>query len=63
MAVSKSSAYFFRLNSFQLLAVITGVGPEVLVTVEDIEDLDLHIGQLTGHEENYVSIGYIGESL
>jgi len=40
--------------------MITGAGPEVLVTVEDIEDLDLHIGQLAGHEENYVSIGYMG---
>ena len=47
---------FFPQNSFQLLAMITGAGPEVLITVEDIEDLDLHIGQLTGHVENYVSI-------
>jgi hypothetical protein len=40
--------------------VIAGVGFEIFVTVKNIEDLDLHVGQITGHEEYYVLAGYKG---
>jgi hypothetical protein len=42
--------------------VIPGTGPEVLVAVEDIEDLDLHIGQLAGHDRWFALNCYIGEA-
>jgi len=29
--------------------VIPGVNFEIFVTVEDVESLDLHAGQITGH--------------
>ena len=42
--------------------MIPGTGPEVLVAVEDIEDLDLHIGQLAGHNRWFALNCYIGEA-
>ena len=42
--------------------MIAGVGFEIFVTVENIEDLNLHVGQITGHDEEFVLICYIGES-
>jgi hypothetical protein len=33
--------------------VIAGAGFETLVAVEDVEDLEFHAGQATGHEEYF----------
>jgi hypothetical protein len=30
--------------------VIAGIGPEIFVAIEDVENLDLHAGQITGHD-------------
>ena len=53
---------FFSENPFEFPAVIAGTGFEIFVAVEDIEDLELHAGEATGHEELYALINYIVES-
>lgn len=53
---------FLPEDFFEFLTVIAGVGFEIFVTVENIEDLNLHVGQITGHDELFVLICYIGES-
>ena len=38
---------FLPKDFFEFLAVISGVNFEIFVTVQDIEDLNFHIGQIT----------------
>ena len=52
---------FLPEDSFEFLAVIASAGFETLVTVKDIEDLEFHAGQATGHDPQFVMIYYIGE--
>lgn len=40
---------FLPEDFFEFLTVIPGVNFEIFVTVEDVESLDLHAGQITGH--------------
>jgi len=52
---------FFPENFFEFFAVIPGIAFEIFVTVENVEDLNFHVGQITGHDRYFVLIYYIGE--
>lgn len=53
---------FLPEDFFEFLTVIAGVGFEIFVTVENIEDLNLHVGQITSHDELFVLICYYGRA-
>jgi hypothetical protein len=43
--------------------MIRGGGIETIVTIENIEDLYFHVGQITWHDQYYESATYKGDIL
>lgn len=54
---------FLQEDLPEFFAMVAGVGFEIFVTVEDIEDLNFHVGQIIWHDQYYELIYNIGASL
>lgn len=53
---------FLQKDLPEFFAVVPGITFEIFVAVEDIEDLNFHVGQITGHDQYYELISNIGAS-
>lgn len=53
---------FFPEDPFEFLAMVAGTGFEIFIAVEDVENLEFHAGEATGHEKVCALIQYIGKS-
>lgn len=54
---------FASQNFSQFFTMIRGGGIETIVTIENIEDLYFHVGQITWHDQYYESATYKGDIL